>query len=92
MQRESVTFGIYSCEWTKMDLNFRKTVLLAMRMNDVNQLAIQFSPTKVVNVQMCSGVNISHILKKQHRIYCFNRVPKLINSNKNVISDHVDVI
>lgn len=66
MQREAVTFGIYSSNWTIMDLNFRKTVLLAMRMNDVNQLSIRISPIKIINMQMYSGVIISYFLKKNY--------------------------
>lgn len=61
-QRSSVNFGIYSCDWTRMNLKFKKLVLLAMQMNDTNQLVLKCSPKKIINLQLFANVNNYYIL------------------------------
>lgn len=53
---ESVNFSIYACNWMKMDLKFKKLVLLTMRMNGVNQLMLRASPRKIINLQLFFSV------------------------------------
>lgn len=52
MQRELVNFGMYSCNWTEMDLKFKKLLLLSMRMNDANQIMIKASAKKIINLEL----------------------------------------
>lgn len=61
-----MNFALYSCNWTAMDLKLKNTVLLAMRMNDANQLMINASPNKIINLQLFSGVIIFYILHHRH--------------------------
>ncbi|XP_060875404.1 uncharacterized protein LOC132948778 [Metopolophium dirhodum] len=56
LKRESVNFALYSCDWTKMDIKFKKLLLLTMRMNDANNFVIRATPRKVVNLQMFANV------------------------------------
>lgn len=39
-----------------MDLKFQKLILLAMYMNNANQLMIKASPKKIVNLQLFASV------------------------------------
>lgn len=59
MQRESVNLGIYSCNWTKMDLKFKKILLLTMRINDANQITTKASMIKIVNLQPFANVSFN---------------------------------
>jgi len=53
-----VNTGIYSCDWTKMDVQFKKLLLLTMQMNNSNNLVIKASPKKFVNLQLFANVLI----------------------------------
>jgi len=57
-----MNFAIYSCNWTKKDLKFKKLVLLAMRMNDANQIIIRVTPKKIINLQMFASVLICYFI------------------------------
>lgn len=56
MQKESVNFGIYSCNWTKMDIEFKKLLLLTMQMNDSNRILLKFSPKMAIGTTLFSNV------------------------------------
>jgi len=43
---------MYSSNWTSMDLKFKKSLLLSMRMNDADKLMIKATPTKIVNLEL----------------------------------------
>nr|AQS60751.1 olfactory receptor 37 protein [Acyrthosiphon pisum] len=55
-KKESVNFGLYCCDWTKMDLRFKKLLLLATKFNNANTLKIKSTPNKIVNLQLFSSV------------------------------------
>lgn len=57
-QRQSVNTSIYSCDWTKMDVQFKKLLLLTMQMNNANDLVIKASPIKIINLQLFANVLI----------------------------------
>uniref|UniRef100_A0A2S2PEN4 Uncharacterized protein n=1 Tax=Schizaphis graminum TaxID=13262 RepID=A0A2S2PEN4_SCHGA len=73
IQRELVNFSIYSCNWTKMDLKFKKLLLFAMRMNNANQILIRASPKKIINLQL-----FANILSTS-----FNMVPVLLKTTNS---------
>ncbi|XP_050441407.1 uncharacterized protein LOC126846202 [Adelges cooleyi] len=54
--RDGLNFGLYSCNWTAMDMRFRKLLLLAMAMNNANQLKIRATPTKVIDLKLFLSV------------------------------------
>jgi len=58
MQRELVNLSLYSCNWMKMNLKFKKLLLLAMQMNDANQMMLKASPKKIINLQLFANVSI----------------------------------
>lgn len=58
VQKESVSFGMYGCNWTPEDLKFQKFLLLSMRMNDANKLKIKITETNVINLKFFSDVFI----------------------------------
>lgn len=57
-QKESVNFGIYSCNWTVMDIKFKKLLFLVMQMNDVNRSIVKFSPKIIIDLKLFSNVCI----------------------------------
>lgn len=56
LQKEYVKFGMYSCNWTAMNLKTRKLLLLAMRVEDANKLMIKSTPKKIINLQLFNSV------------------------------------
>jgi len=44
-----------------MDVKFKKLLLLAMRMNDANQIVLKVSPKKIINLQLFANVPIHNI-------------------------------
>ncbi|CAH1736831.1 unnamed protein product [Aphis gossypii] len=68
IQRESVNFNIYCCNWTKMNLKFKKLLLLTMQMNDANRMGIKASPKKIINLQLFASIMSTS----------FNMVPVLL--------------
>lgn len=57
LQKESVRFGIYSCNWTVMDLKFKKLLLLTLMLHDCINLKIKVTPSKIINLRFFSTVN-----------------------------------
>ncbi|XP_026805373.1 odorant receptor 2a-like [Rhopalosiphum maidis] len=68
IQRELVNFSIYSCNWTEMNLKFKKLLLFTLRMNDANQMVIKASPKKIINLQLFANIMSTS----------FNMVPVLL--------------
>ncbi|KAE9532665.1 hypothetical protein AGLY_009746 [Aphis glycines] len=59
--KSTVNFGLYSSNWTEMDLKFKKTLLLAMTMNSAHKRVMKISPNSIVNLEMFSRVmNMSY--------------------------------
>lgn len=56
MQKQSVNFAIYSCDWTKMNLKFKKLLLFSMQTNHVNKILLKASPRKTVDLQLFLNV------------------------------------
>ncbi|XP_050442876.1 uncharacterized protein LOC126846998 [Adelges cooleyi] len=50
-KKDNVNFGLYSCNWTAMDIGFKKTLLLAMGINNSNRLAIKATPAIIINLE-----------------------------------------
>lgn len=49
---EAVKFGMYSCNWVDMNLQFKKLLLLSIQMEDAHKLIIKFSPKRIVNMHL----------------------------------------
>jgi len=49
---------MYCSNWMMMDLKFQKLLLLAMRMNNADHIAIKASPKKIINLQLFANVPI----------------------------------
>ncbi|XP_025196562.1 odorant receptor 22c-like [Melanaphis sacchari] len=59
--KSTVNFGLYSSNWTEMDLKYKKTLLLAMTMNSAHKRVMKVSPNSIVNLEMFSRVmNMSY--------------------------------
>ncbi|XP_060863396.1 uncharacterized protein LOC132939967 [Metopolophium dirhodum] len=59
--KSTVNFGLYSSNWTEMDLKFKKTLLMAMTMNSAHRRVMKVSPNSIVNLEMFTGVmNMSY--------------------------------
>ncbi|CAI6350149.1 unnamed protein product [Macrosiphum euphorbiae] len=51
-KKDSITFGLYSSNWTEMDIKFQKLILLTMRMANAHQNKLQFTRTKIINMEI----------------------------------------
>ncbi|XP_050429330.1 uncharacterized protein LOC126838719 isoform X2 [Adelges cooleyi] len=49
-KKSRVNFGLYSCDWTAADIPFKKNVLMAMQINNANELKIKVTPTIAINM------------------------------------------
>uniref|UniRef100_A0A2S2P3J9 Uncharacterized protein n=2 Tax=Schizaphis graminum TaxID=13262 RepID=A0A2S2P3J9_SCHGA len=51
-----INFGLYSSNWTEMDLKFKKSLLLAMKMNSSHKRVMKISPNSAVGLEMFARV------------------------------------
>ncbi|XP_025200891.1 odorant receptor 33b-like [Melanaphis sacchari] len=59
--KSSVNFGLYSSNWTAMDLKFKKILLMAMSMNSAHRRAMKVSQKSIVNLEMFANImNMSY--------------------------------
>nr|UMT69223.1 odorant receptor 24 [Myzus persicae] len=61
-QKESMNFALYSSNWTAMSVKFKKLLLFTMRMNDAENLKMQISIKRMVNMEMFADVRITNIM------------------------------
>ncbi|XP_050431800.1 uncharacterized protein LOC126840229 [Adelges cooleyi] len=52
----ALNFSLYSCDWTSKDIKFKKLLLMAMQINNANDIKMKVSPKKVVNLEMLGSV------------------------------------
>ncbi|CAH1716755.1 unnamed protein product [Aphis gossypii] len=70
---ESVHFGMYSCNWTAMNLRSKKMLLLSMQLNNANKLMIKITPKKIINLQFYNSVIIT----------CYNVLSTMLKVRSN---------
>jgi len=58
-QKSVLNFGVYSSNWTEMDLTFKKTMLLTMKMNSSHKRAMKVSPNSAVGLEMFARVGVT---------------------------------
>ncbi|XP_022183683.1 uncharacterized protein LOC111043137 isoform X2 [Myzus persicae] len=51
-EKDSIIFGLYSCNWTEMDMKCKKLILLTMRMNNAHQPKLQYTRTRIINMEI----------------------------------------
>lgn len=56
-QKSVLNFGLYNSNWTEMDLKFKKTMLLAMKMNSSHKRVMKVSPNSAVGLEMFARVS-----------------------------------
>jgi hypothetical protein len=78
---ESVHFGMYSCNWTSMNLRSKKMLLLSMQLNNANEFMIKLTPRKIVNLQLFNSVILT-------LIYIYYIILSLIKTNLNKLKNH----
>lgn len=57
---------MYSCNWTMMNLKFKKLLLLSMMMDDANQSMFKITPKKVINVQLFTKVIMKQFITNKY--------------------------
>ncbi|XP_050439259.1 uncharacterized protein LOC126844863 [Adelges cooleyi] len=55
-KRDCINFGLYSSDWTSMDIRFKKLLLLAMQVNSATSTEIQATPNKLMNLELFLSV------------------------------------
>ncbi|VVC25250.1 Olfactory receptor, insect [Cinara cedri] len=59
--KSAVNFGLYSSNWTEMNLKFKKTILTAMNMNICHKRITKLTPTTVINLELiCRVIKTSY--------------------------------
>lgn len=71
VQKSAVNFGLYSSNWTAMDLKLKKTILNAMTINSSHKNAAVLTPKIIVNVKMLTSVSTDTLPYRFDRIYFF---------------------
>uniref|UniRef100_A0A2S2PF24 Uncharacterized protein n=1 Tax=Schizaphis graminum TaxID=13262 RepID=A0A2S2PF24_SCHGA len=54
--KESVHSGMYSFNWTSMNLRSRKMLLLSMQLNNANKLMMKITPRNIISLQLFNSV------------------------------------
>ncbi|XP_025204161.1 odorant receptor 67a [Melanaphis sacchari] len=72
-KKEDVNFGLYSCNWTGMDIKFKRLLLMSMKMNNTNRLKLKATPDVTINRPFFA--NVIHT--------CFKIVSVLIQTQSN---------
>ncbi|VVC40829.1 Olfactory receptor, insect [Cinara cedri] len=55
-KKEAVNFGIYSCDWTLLDIKIKKLILLVMQINSSNNLKMNVTPTTFIDLPMFATI------------------------------------
>lgn len=55
---ELVEFEIYCCDWTWMNIQIKKQILLIMQLNNAMHLKMKVTPTKYIGLPMFCAVCI----------------------------------
>ncbi|CAI6361037.1 unnamed protein product [Macrosiphum euphorbiae] len=55
-RKEDVNFGLYGCDWTLLDIEIKKLILLAMRINSSNNLKMKVTSTKLIDLPMFASI------------------------------------
>ncbi|KAE9528124.1 hypothetical protein AGLY_012546 [Aphis glycines] len=52
-KKDAMTFSLYSCNWTELfDMKCKKLVFLTMGMNDAHHQKLQYTRTRIINLEM----------------------------------------
>ncbi|XP_060876983.1 uncharacterized protein LOC132949888 [Metopolophium dirhodum] len=51
-KKDSITFALYSSNWTEMDMKCKKLILSTMRLNDAHQQKLQYTRTRIINMEI----------------------------------------
>jgi len=54
-----MNFALYSCNWTQMEMEFKKLLLLAMKMHDAHKLDMKLTAELIMNLELFTSVRIS---------------------------------
>eukprot|EP00102_Acyrthosiphon_pisum_P023964 XP_016661174.1 PREDICTED: odorant receptor 46a-like isoform X6 [Acyrthosiphon pisum] len=55
-QKDSMNFALYSGDWSGKSLKYKKMILYAMQMNSTDQMKLQVTKTRVVNLELFTSV------------------------------------
>ncbi|KAE9539985.1 hypothetical protein AGLY_005237 [Aphis glycines] len=51
-KKDSMTFALYSCNWTEFDMKCKKLILLTMVMNNAHHQKLQYTRTRIINLEI----------------------------------------
>ncbi|VVC26385.1 Hypothetical protein CINCED_3A020891 [Cinara cedri] len=51
-KKDSIILALYSSNWTLMNMKSKQLILLMMKMNNANQIKMQFTQFRIVNLEM----------------------------------------
>ncbi|XP_025412114.1 odorant receptor 2a-like [Sipha flava] len=59
---DSINFALYNCNWTEMNIKFKKLLLLTMRVKNTSNLKLNVTTQMVVNLELFT--NVVHVTYK----------------------------
>lgn len=57
-----MNFALYSCNWTQMNIKFKKLLLLAMQVHTSNGLNMKLTAKLIINLEMFANVRIKLLM------------------------------
>ncbi|XP_025424667.1 uncharacterized protein LOC112693690 isoform X2 [Sipha flava] len=73
--KDSITFMLYSSNWTDMDKKSKKLILFAMKLNNANDLKLKFTQTRIVNLEMfCNTIRLCYSIFSVLANYSLNKM------------------
>jgi len=76
--------ALYFSNWTQMDIQFQKLILLAMKMNNSNTLNMKLTEKLIINLELFKSVRINSmnlVLQNNVILFFFNNVYIYIKCN-----------
>nr|UMT69233.1 odorant receptor 42 [Myzus persicae] len=74
-QKNVMNFALYSCDWTHMEIKFKKLLLLAMEMHDAYKVDMKLTAEMIVNLELFTSViNL-----------CYSIFSVLVNSQLKIV-------
>ncbi|CAH1724020.1 unnamed protein product [Aphis gossypii] len=56
---DTINFALYNCNWTEMNINFKKLLLFTMQMNNANNFKLNISTNIIVNLKLFTNLKFA---------------------------------
>jgi len=60
LQKDLISFALYNCNWTEMNMEFKKLLLLTMQINDADNLKLKGTMKYQINMRLLTNVRTTN--------------------------------